>query len=270
VLLNKSDFYAFRESIYDDFFCTPDGKLEETNPYDSYQSCSQSFLTIDIPFGHNLPFLSAKVIDAAWDAVIGRGGQLVAAAVACRTLRRSFTLTTETCTVMIPAAASLYCRQIQLESMGQLIHTMLWHWGTAHLRWRQAIHTGRLRLCVQLFVGLYVLMFATLVSVMTGDRARLTGYTSYDGDGLGPLFRVNRLVRPRVGFNDVARVRLSNTTMFAHDAIVYPAVVRDTFNLTGGYSISEFLASSRDFRESWGVLVDCQWYACCLHSRLLS
>jgi hypothetical protein len=270
VLLDKSDFYAFTDSIYDDFFCTPDGKLEGAKSYVSNESPSRSFLTIDTLFGHNLPFSSAKVIDAAWDAVIGRGGQFVAAAVAYRTLRRSFTLTMETCTVTIAAAASLYCRQIQLESAGQLIHTMFWHWSTAHLRWRPAILMGRLRLCAQLFVGIYVLLFATLVSVMTGYRARLTGYTSYEGDGLGLLFPVDRLVHPRIGFNDGARVGLPNTSMFAHDAIVYPDVVGDTFNFTGRYRISEFLASSRDFKEPWGVLVDCQLYVCCLYSRPLS
>jgi hypothetical protein len=29
-------------------------------------------------------------------------------------------------------------------------------------------------------------------------------------------------------------------------------------NLTEKYSVSEFLANSRDFREPWGVLVDCE------------
>jgi hypothetical protein len=257
ILLPASDLYAFEEPIYD-FFCNPDGKLEATNAYDSYQSYHQSIFTIDLAYGHNLPFSSAKVIDAAWDAVIGRGGQFVVAAIAYRTLRRSLNLIMETCTVTIPATASLYCRQIQLESVGQLIHIMFWHWGTAHLRWRRAIHIGRLRLCAQLFVCIYVLLFATLVSVMTGYRARLTAYTSYEDDGLGPLFEVNQLVHPRVGLKDGARVGLPNTTMFAHDAIVYPNYVHDTLNLTGTYSISEFLANSRDFREPWGVLVDCE------------
>jgi hypothetical protein len=113
-------------------------------------------------------------------------------------------------------------------------------------------------LCAQLFVCIYVLLFATLVSVMTGYRARLTGYTSYEDDGLSPLFKVNQLVYPRVGFKDGARVGLPDTTMFAHDAIIYPNVVRDTLNLTEKYSVSEFLANSRDFREPWGVLVDCE------------
>jgi hypothetical protein len=190
----------------------------------------------------------------------------------------------ETCTVTIPATASLYCRQIQLESVSQLIHTMFWPWGSGHLRWRQGIHMGRLRLCTQLFVCIYVLLFATLGSVMTGYRAKLSAFTGYEG---GTLFPVSQLVEPRIGFNDGARVGLSDAPIFSHDEIVYPDGVGDisngywvdlensTYNIGDGYwvglessrySISEFLASSRDFKEPWGVLVDCQSYACLLSS----
>jgi hypothetical protein len=266
----SSSFDAMGSIYYGQFFCNADGKLEGTESYHDPLWDPQLYFTINIAFG-KFPFSSAKVIDAAWDAVVGRGGQFVAAAVAYRTLRRSFTLTMETCTVMIPAVASLYCRQIQLESVSQLIHTMFWHWSSGHLRWRQAIHMGRLRLCTQLFACIYVLLFATLGSVMSGYRAELSAITSYEGDGAGPLFPVNRLVRPRIGFNDGVRVGLSDTPMFAHDAIVYPGGVGDTFDRDGSsledasYSVSEFLASSRDFREPWGILVDCQSYACCLH-----
>jgi hypothetical protein len=267
------NIYASTTYYVDLFFCNADGKLESTDSaYDLWDP--NLYFIVNIAFG-KLPYSGAKVIDAAWDAVIGRGGQFVAAAVAYRTLRRSFTLTMETCTVTIPAAASLYCRQIQPESFVKLIHTMLWHWGSVHLQLRQAIHVGRVRLCAQLFVCLYVLLFTTLVSVMTGYTALLSGFTGYDDDGTGPLYPINRLVRPRIGLSNGNRVGLSDKAMFSHDAIVYPDAVidarlEDWLKGTIEFDIEEFLASSRDFKEPWGVLVDCQWYARCLHSRSLS
>jgi hypothetical protein len=111
-----------------------------------------------------------------------------------------------------------------------------------------------------------VLLFATLGSVMTGYRAKLSPFTGYEG---GTLFPVSQLVGPRIRLYDGARVGLSDAHMFSHDAIVYPDGISDEYNVgdpSYGYSIGEFLASSRDFKEPWGVLVDCQSYACLLSS----
>jgi hypothetical protein len=255
--------YPTTQFFSDEYFCNADGKLEKLD-YDYEPMWDlQLYFTINIAFGR-FPFSRAKIIDAAWDVVVGRGGQFVAAAIAYRTLRRSFTLTMENCTVTIPAVASLYFRQIQPESAGQLLHTMFWHWGSVHLTWRQLIHVGRIRLCTQLFVCIYVLLFAILVSVMTGYRAQLSGFTGFDSDEVGPLFPTSLLVQPRMAFYDGARVGLPEAPMFAHDAIVYPDGVGDIFfsgadRTSVEYSISEFFASSRGFKEPWGVLVDCQW-----------
>jgi hypothetical protein len=261
------DPYSKAQSAEDWFFCNADGKLEQANhEYKPFWD-PQLYFTINIALGR-LPYSNVKVIDAAWDALVGRGGQFVAAAVAYQTLRQSFTLAMETNTVTISAVVSLYCRQIQLESVTQLIHTMFWHWGSVHQQLRQAVHTGRLRLCAQLFVCIYVLLFTTIVSVMTGYSAQLKSFTGYDGDGAGSLFPVNQLVWPRIGLSDGDRVGLSHTSMFAYDAIVYPDGVSDSWDgQMSEFSIDGFLNNSRDFREPWGVLVDCQWYACRFHSR---
>jgi hypothetical protein len=253
--------YVSLEFPYDGFFCNADGKLEEADTgYKPFWD-PQLYFTVNMAFGQ-LSFSNAKVVDAAWDAVVGRGGQFIVAAIAYRTLRRSFTLIMETCTVTIPAATSIYCRQIQLESVGQLIHTMLWHWSSFYLVWRQPINVARLRLCTQLFVCIYVLLFTTLVSVMTGYSARLSAFTGYDDDGAGPLFPINQLVRPRMGLSDGVRVGLPDNT-FAHNAIVYPdsATVTLRSDVSRGeieYNVTEFLANSRNFEEPYGSLVDCQ------------
>jgi hypothetical protein len=162
----------------------------------------------------------------------------------------------ETCTITIPAVVSLYCRQIQLGSTGRLLHTMFWHWNFDRIKFRQSIPTARPRLVVQTFVCVYVLLFATLVSVMTGYRAGLSGFVGYD-----TLFPIDRLMHPRLSFHDAARVGLSDTPMFATEQVFYPEHVRDpeAKNSTlGPQDIPEFLALSGDFEEPYGSLVDCR------------
>ena len=238
----------------DFFFCNADGKLEKTDQgYKPFWD-PQLYFIINIAFGE-FSFTRVKVIDAAWDAVVGRGGQLVASVLAYRTLRRSITLTMETCTVTIPAVASIYCRQIQLVSVGQLLHTMFWHWGSAHLMWRQPTHIGRKRLYTQLFVCTYVLLFATLVSIMTGYRAELSAFFRYDGSRTGQFFPIDQLVQPRMVLLDGHRVGLLETPLFAHDAMPYPGGLDDT---AYSFNTSDFIASLRNFSEPIGVLLDCR------------
>lgn len=254
------DPYTSTQFTYERFFCNVDGTLEKSN--DDYRPFwdSRLYFTVNIAFG-KFSFSGAKITDAAWDAVVGRGGQFIAAVVAYRTLRRSLTLTMETCGVPIPAIASLYCRQIQLIPVGRLLHTMFWHWGSVHLTWRQPILKGRARFGFQLFACTYVLLFATLASVMTGYRAQLTGYSGSGANKTGQLFPVSKIVAPRFVLLDGVRVGLPNT-MYAHDSIVFPAGVLDYYDDAYGaetsYSkIGEFLDISRDLQHPYGVLLDC-------------
>jgi hypothetical protein len=271
VLFTKYDPRSSTRLKYDWFFCNADGTLVKVDrDYKPFWDL-QLYFTVNISFGR-FSFSRAKVIDAAWDAVVGRGGQFVAAVVAYRTLRRSLTLTMETCSVPIPAVASLYCAQIQLIPVGRIIHTMFWHWGSVHLKWRQPILRGRARFGVQLFACTYVLLFATLASVMTGYRAQLTGYSGSGANKTDQLFPVSQLVQPRFVLLDGVRVGLPNT-MYTHDGIVYPAAMLDYYDneVTYGtnFTVRESLEISRDFEHPYGVLLDCSWYAYCLHPRTL-
>jgi hypothetical protein len=253
--------YSSTQSLHDWFFCNADGALVKVDQdYRPFWD-PQLYFTVNISFG-GFSFSRAKVIDAAWDAVVGRGGQFVAAVVAYRTLRRSLTLTMETCSVPIPAVASLYCGQIQLIPVGRIIHTMFSHWGSVHLIWRQPILRGRVRFGVQLFACTYVLLFATLASVMTGYRAQLTGYSASGADQTDQLFPVSKLAGPRFTLRDGVRVGLPDTIMYAHDPIIYPAGILDyydseTTDKSNAFKISEFLDISRDLVDPYGVLFDC-------------
>lgn len=157
------------------FFCNADGNVDETvNGYRPFWDPNLYF-TINVAFGR-FSFSTVKVIDAVWDVLVGRGGQTLAAVIAYGVLRRSLTLTLERYIITIPTVASLYCQQIQVMPVIRLTYSAFRQWDFQRPTWRQPCHTGRLRLSAQVFVCVYVLSFATLVSVMTGYRAQLTGY----------------------------------------------------------------------------------------------
>lgn len=65
------------------------------------------FFTINLAYG-SLFFSVVKFIDACWDLVIGRGGQLLAAMLAYRHLRPSFTLLLEQNAIPM-ATVTLFC-----------------------------------------------------------------------------------------------------------------------------------------------------------------
>jgi hypothetical protein len=255
------DPYSSVQSPYDWFFCNADGTLEKSSKdYRPFWD-SQLYFTINIAFG-SFPFSTAKVIDAAWDAVVGRGGQFLAAMVAYRTLRRSLTLTMESCTVPMTAVISLYCQQIQLIPVGRLIKTMFWHRGSVHPIWRLPFLRGRARFGIQIFVCTYVLLFATLASVMTGYTAQLTGFFDPGANPTSQLLPIKQLVEPRFTLYDGVRVGLPDTILYAHDTIKYPEGVFDYYSSEvkpndNWYLISELLDISQDLEHPNGALLDC-------------
>jgi hypothetical protein len=235
------------------FFCNADGNVEKSEP--KYQSLwdPNLYFTVNIAFGR-FAFSTVKVIDAGWDAVIGRGGQMLAAVLAYRTLRRSLTLTMETCTITMPTVATLYCHQVQVISLGKLIQDIFWHKGSTHPNRRRPIYLGKIRLGMQVFICGYVLIFAALVSVMSGYRAQLTGYFGYDPESASQLQPVGELTHPRMVIFNGSRVGLSDSPIYVRDKIPIPPLDGTRTR----YSVSEFIDNSHDFEEPYGVLVDCE------------
>jgi hypothetical protein len=237
----------------DFFFCNADGNVEKSEA--SYQPLwdPRLYFTVNIAFGR-FAFSTVKVIDAGWDAVVGRGGQMLAAVLAYRTLRRSLTLTMETCTVTVPTIVTLYCHQVQVTSLGKLVHDIFWHWGSTHQKGQRPIYLGKCRLGVQVFICTYVMIFATLVSVMSGYRAQLTGYFGYDPESASQLQPIGELTQPRMVVFNGSRIGLSDPPIYEREKIPFPPL-DGTVTL---YNISEFIDNSRDFEEPYGVLVDCE------------
>ncbi|KAM0716479.1 hypothetical protein Q7P37_007924 [Cladosporium fusiforme] len=244
----------------DYFFCNADGNVEKTvDEYNPFWD-PQLYFTVNLIFG-KFSFTAVRVIDAGWDGVVGKGGQALAAVIAYRTLRRSLTVTMESCSVTIPSVASLYCQKVGLMPACNLMYNMFW------LEKQPGHLGGRTRLAMQIFACAYVLFFATLVSVMTGYRTQLTGYVGYDSTQASQLQPISQLKLPMVTLHDGSRVGLANEneTMYALEEVAVPNRTRlygSDENFEYRYNISDFIDSSRDFEEPWGVLLD--YYFTCL------
>ena len=241
------------------FFCNADGNVELANSRYSPLWDPRLFFTINLAFGQ-FAFSTAKIIDAGWDTIVGRGGQMVMAVIAYRTIRRSLTLTMETCTVSIPTFAALCCQQVQLIPTGRLIHDVFGHLGSVHTSRSQPVHAGRTRLCMQIIACTYVLSFATMVSVMTGYSAQLTGYYGYDTEEASQLQPVSALSRAGMILKDRDRMRIgiSHLPMYASQKTIFPEI--DTA-LGSRYAIVVLLAKSRDIEEPYGTLIDCRCWS---------
>jgi hypothetical protein len=216
------------------------------------------YFTINIAFGE-FTFSVVKIIDAAWDVVIGRGGQMVVGLVAYRVLRRSLTLTMEKSTVTIPTVTTLYCQQVQLVSIGQLFYDIFWHWGSkqGHPKQRSLNPSTKLRLGMQIFACVYVLLFATIASVMTGYQAQLTGFFGFDTGHMGQLQPISQIAIPRLVFYSGERIGLPDTPVYAREDIFFPAKNQTAFG--PGYDIGDFIDSSTKMTEPHGILVDCKY-----------
>lgn len=243
----------------DFFFCNADGNVEKQALHYSPLWDPQLYFTVNIAFGR-FAFSSAKVIDAIWDVVAGRGGQMLAAAIAYRVLRRSLTLTMERQSLTMPTVTSLYCQQIQIIPVIRLAYNSSWHRNSHQSNQRQASHLGRLRLANQVFICVYVLSFATLVSVMTGYRALLTGYFGYNAHQPSQLLPTSELVIPRLAVFDATKIGLPDELFVANDEIIFPSQSSETRIYEAVFRAGSLLASSRHFEEPYGTLVDCK---CC-------
>lgn len=224
------------------FFCNADGSVAPSGKYQLLWD-TKLYFTINMSFG-KFSFTVVKVIDACWDTLVGRGGQMLVAIVAYRVLRRSIALSMEICSYPISTVTAILCQQIQLNSAWQLLRGMHtrqsdWHdipWASPYLR-----------LTAHILVCVYVLSFATLVSVMAGYRAELDGYF-----GQEELTPIDKIFSPQMRLEDGARVGLSEPD----EPMFFPAIIPLATGSVG--SIAEHLNSSHSFEEPFGVLFDCK------------
>jgi hypothetical protein len=224
------------------FFCNADGSVQPAGIYRLLWD-SRLYFTINMSFG-KFSFTTVKLIDACWDTLVGRGGQMLVAIVAYRVLRRSIALSMEICTYPISTVTAMFCQQIQLNSAWELLHGVhTRHSDWSHMPWASPY----IRLAAHISVFAYVLSFATLVSVMAGYRAEMEGY-------FGPeeLMPISKIYSPQMRLKDGDRIGVSGSS----EPLFFP----ETLPLLVGSSriIHEHLNNSQSFGEPFGILFDCR------------
>ncbi|KAM0713820.1 hypothetical protein Q7P37_010782 [Cladosporium fusiforme] len=249
-----ASFYSSQKTDMssDKFFCNADGRvevqeqsMESDATYEPFWD-PKLFFTINLAFG-NFSFTAAKLIDACWDAVIGRGGQLLVAWMAYNVLRRSFTLIMESCAVPISTTTSFCCNRIQLESAWRCLVFILGR-PNKKLHPHSARWNGKLRLTAHALVFSYVLAFATLSSVMTGYSPRLTGYFDYEENKPSSLKPLREVRNPLMTLVNGSRVGIGDVPMlFGGQEAFY------TNNL------GDYLSTTHDLEEPYGTLFDYYW-----------
>lgn len=196
-------------SFTDDLFCNVDGNVAQARI--GYQPMWDVglFFAINIAYGE-LSFTTVKLIDACWDVIVGRLGQGVVGIMAFRVLRRSLALLMEDSVVLVSTATSVCCQQIQLISVWELLRGIFVSpTRTPPLGRRQRLRNAT-RYAMYVFVCAYVLAFATFVSVMTGYRAMLTGYSQLNEFEKDSLTRLSLVNSTRVALWDGRRIGLPN------------------------------------------------------------
>lgn len=240
------------------FFCNGNGKVEKT--VDGYAPLwdPNLYFTINKAVGR-FSFSAVKVIDAIWDLVIGRGGQTVAAMIAYPVLRRSITLTMERHALMMPTVTSLYCEKIQILPVVRLAWNAMWKWPLDRPSRKQPVHMRRVRIATQICICIYVILFPTLASVMTGYRAQFTAYFGYNAQNPGQLVPVSELAVPRLAVFDATRIDLPHALVVATDEVAYPPGSQEDPYYEAIFSAKDYITGSRNFEEPYGTIIDCEY-----------
>jgi hypothetical protein len=113
-----------------------------------------------------------------------------------------------------------------------------------------------MRLFMQAFSGLYVLSFATLLSITTGYRAQLSGYYGYHTDKPSQLQPVGELSLPSMVVYNGSRVGRSDSPIYALEQVSLPVEGLNVASQT--YKMTDLIDNSQHFEEPYGVFFDCK------------
>lgn len=146
----------------DGFNCAADGSPIMPHEGSNQKWDPKLWLSITLAFG-KFSFSTAKAIDVSWDLIVGRGGQLLLAYLAYSTIRRSLAHSMMQTSWHMPVITRLTLDPVSLTGLLTSLQDLMnrrWSW----------------RLCAYITVILYILVFTTIVSAMTGYRAKSSVY----------------------------------------------------------------------------------------------
>lgn len=237
----------FTSSIWDvsRFFELTIAFSSPRNPYSCQVSSGQSSTLLCGGY----TFTQVKIIDIAWDVLLGRGGQAVLVVLAYRLFSRVLSMLMEQGEVGYDAFSAVAFNSGSLGCLLTLIrHTVGW---TPIPRTRHAVFAY----CGMALATLYVVAFPTLVSAMTGYTSRYAPFLNH--------FEIhNEQVRVRSGLEDCdgiftpawGRIQHNFATAFEHATSGAFPIVDDGSILTDYYAGSGYYPGS-----AW---VDCMYGSC--------
>lgn len=170
--------------------------------YNPYWQGSQ-FLSITLGFGR-FPYALAKGIDVCWDLLVGRIGQLLLTSLAYPVVRQSFFSYMERTSARVPLYASIAFEQISSRSLLSIAR----NFRRVSKGSEDAARSPFWRFTGFVCVLAYILMFPTLVSVMTGYQANWIPYVERPDNQ--DLVKFSELKKPPLVVSDGARVGLKN------------------------------------------------------------
>lgn len=157
--------------------CDANGQIQEDNKGFRLDWEISSYFSINIPVLRRLPYKQAKIVDACWDLVFGRGGQVLAGMIAYCVVRDTVKLNMERSALPIPAVTLvLLQQQIQFTTIWELFRALFYPPKIQIAQETYDKRETRRRVLLCLFACSYVIAFATITSVMTGYFAEVEGF----------------------------------------------------------------------------------------------
>jgi hypothetical protein len=157
--------------------CYPNGLWSEREDATWRIMDSSYFFTPNLSFGR-MTFTQVKIIDIAWDLVIGRGGQLLLAWVNYKVFNEWILYHMELHLTSYKMYTSVAFQTTTLTTLGVLAKEFL---AFGKLNWRRFFRW--LAMLSMLLSALYVLAFPTLMAAMTGYITTFEAYVA-DTDGV--------------------------------------------------------------------------------------
>jgi hypothetical protein len=177
--------------------CYPNGLWKEAAGATWRIMDSTYFFTPNLSFG-NMTFTQVKVIDIAWDLIIGRGGQMCLAWVNWTVFSEWLVYHVERYKTSYKMFASVTLQTTSLTTLGVLAKEFLCfgerNWGR-FFRW--------LAMFCMLISTLYVLAFPTLMAAMTGYITTYEPYVEDYNHNLVEWNKVDEIVRSISGADGI-------------------------------------------------------------------
>ena len=209
-------------------YCSPNGQIQYlslTNDYHDLWDPSL-FLSVTLGFGR-FSFAEAKIIDVAFDLIVGRCSQLLLAFAVYPILRRSFLRSMEVSGISIQVVFPFFLQQIGTGSLWALLqHTTTGYRKTTRKQLAIERPSRRFdwRLILIFFIVLYVLVTPTILSAATSYQAQSTPFVQLPS--IGDYVEATDLVVPDLVIYDGDRIGLIEN---------FPVIKNsDIFNTTNG------------------------------------